>query len=169
MLILTRCPSVLSWSGKHMLHTSQWKKLFRPPIRQMPHPSQWYWSLSSSSNKLQIKHVNCKKEDGKNETNELHFRPFEEFEGMEYLPFQSEHHISRIQLVLFVAYHNSCKLIPLTFSYRNDDPRFHRDSIDNCRIFHSTVSKGSQTTSTSDESIKWQKWKETHVKKSKSN
>lgn len=59
--ILTRCPSVLSWSGKHILHTLQWKKLFRPPIRQMPHPSQWYWSLSSSSNKLQIKHVNCKR------------------------------------------------------------------------------------------------------------
>lgn len=58
---LTRCPSVLSWSGKHILHTSQWKKLFRPPIRQMPHPSQWYWSLSSSSNRLQIKQVNCKK------------------------------------------------------------------------------------------------------------
>lgn len=55
--ILTRWPLVFSCNGKHMLQTSQWKKLFRPPIRQMPHPSQWYWSLSSSSNKLQIRHV----------------------------------------------------------------------------------------------------------------
>lgn len=55
--IHTRWPFVFSCSGKHILQTSQWKKLFRPPIRQIPHPSQWYWSLSSSSNKLQIKHV----------------------------------------------------------------------------------------------------------------
>lgn len=65
--ILTRCPFVLSCSGKHILHTSQWKKLVRPPIRQMPHPSQWYWSLSSSSNRLQTKHVYCERRirDGK--------------------------------------------------------------------------------------------------------
>lgn len=63
LISLTRCPLVFSCSGKHMLHTSQWKKLLRPPIRQIPHPSQWYWSLSSSSNKLHIKHVYCKRND----------------------------------------------------------------------------------------------------------
>lgn len=57
---LTRCPFVFNCNGKHILHTWQWKKLLRPPIRQIPHPSQWYWSLSSSSNRLQIKHVYCK-------------------------------------------------------------------------------------------------------------
>lgn len=53
----TRWPFVFSCNGKHILHTSQWKKLFLPPIRQIPHPLQWYWSLSSSSNRLQIRHV----------------------------------------------------------------------------------------------------------------
>lgn len=58
--IFTLCPSVFSCTGKHMLHTSQWKKLARPPKRQMPQPWQWYWSLSSSSNRLHIKQVYCK-------------------------------------------------------------------------------------------------------------
>lgn len=56
-LVFTLCPSVLNCTGKHMLQTSQWKKFERPPSRQMPHPWQWYWSLSSSSNKLHIKQV----------------------------------------------------------------------------------------------------------------
>lgn len=54
---LTLCPLVFNCSGRHMLHTSQWKKLLRPPMRQIPQPSQWYWFLSSSSKRLQIRHV----------------------------------------------------------------------------------------------------------------
>lgn len=186
--LLTRCPFVLSCSGKHILHTSQWKKLFRPPIRQIPHPLQWYWSLSSSSNRLQIKHVYCtyiEKKTGEKKTNRqklgwtwewqitkrysfgCHISSYHDwitttkivvivchFTSPFFLvvvvvvispkiglPFRSGHHISRIQLGLFAVYHNLCKLIPLMFFYRSDDPRFHHDSIDNCRIFHSTVSK----------------------------
>lgn len=62
----TRWPFVFSCNGKHILQTSQWKKLFLPPIRQIPHPLQWYWSLSSSSNRLQIRHVYCKHVNIKN-------------------------------------------------------------------------------------------------------
>lgn len=58
-----------------------------------------------------------------------------------HLPFRISHRTSRIQLVLFAAYHTPCKLIPLTFSYRNGDPRFHRGNIDNWRISRSKASK----------------------------
>lgn len=56
-------------------------------------------------------------------------------------PFRNVCHNLRIRLVPFVVYHNLCKLIPLGFFCRNDDPHFHRDSIDNWRIFHNTASK----------------------------
>lgn len=52
-----RWPSVFSCIGRHMLQTSQWKKRSFPPTRQIPHESQWYWDLSSSSKRLQIRHV----------------------------------------------------------------------------------------------------------------
>ena len=52
----TLCP-FFSWTGRHMLHFSQWKNLSAPPIRQIPQPEQWNWFLSSSSNKLHSKHV----------------------------------------------------------------------------------------------------------------
>ena len=52
----TVCP-FCNWTGKHMLHLAQWKNRSRPPTLHIPQPSQWYWFLSSSSNKLHSRHV----------------------------------------------------------------------------------------------------------------
>lgn len=49
----TNKPKILN----SLLHTSQWKNLSLPPTLQMPQPSQWYWDLSSSSKRLQIRQV----------------------------------------------------------------------------------------------------------------
>lgn len=54
--ILTVCP-FCNWIGKHILHLAQWKNLSRPPTLHIPHPSQWYWFLSSSSKRLHSRHV----------------------------------------------------------------------------------------------------------------
>lgn len=54
--IRTVCP-FCSWTGKHMLHLAQWKNRSRPPTLHIPQPSQWYWFLSSSSNRLHSRHV----------------------------------------------------------------------------------------------------------------
>lgn len=75
MKILTRCPSIFNCNGRHILQTSQWKKRPFPPTRQIPHPSQWYWFLSSSSNKLQIKQVYCKNKNKKNKIKILTRKP----------------------------------------------------------------------------------------------
>lgn len=51
-----------------MLHFAQWKNFSAPPTLQIPHPEQWYWFLSSSSNKLHSKQVYW------NKTNNLHIQ-----------------------------------------------------------------------------------------------
>lgn len=144
----TRWPFVFSCNGKHILQTSQWKKLFLPPIRQIPHPLQWYWSLSSSSNRLQIRHVYCKHVNikkycfsfDKSNINWLIYAIFMRW----WLPFRNAHHNFGIQLGLFVVYHILCKLIRLMFFCQSDDLRFRHDSIDNYRIFHSMASRRKQ-------------------------
>lgn len=55
-MLHTVCP-FCNWTGKHILHLAQWKNRSRPPTLHIPQPSQWYWFLSSSSNKLHSRHV----------------------------------------------------------------------------------------------------------------
>lgn len=136
---LTRWPFVFSCNGRHILHTSQWKKLLRPPIRQMPQPLQWYWSLSSSSNKLHIKQVYCKDKEC------IFYILVETVHCLLlatiYLPFQIVHHNFHIRLAPSALYHILYIWVLSVFFYRSDDPRFRRDSIDICRIFRSTASE----------------------------
>ena len=49
-------PGIHLWSpevevAKQAPHVTQWKKLARPPTRQIPHPSQWNCCLLTSSSK----------------------------------------------------------------------------------------------------------------------
>ena len=117
-----------------MLQTSQWKNRPRPPTRQMPHPSQWYWLRSSSSNKLQTRHVYWNKNDKFLVIKWLH-KLF-----WLVLPCQIWRRTSRRLPGLSVAYHILCRSIRSPISGWSSEIHFHHGNIGTCRIYYSMVS-----------------------------